>query len=59
MERIEIDAEETETMKLKFPVALQPGKMIFETKGLAKSYGDKEVLNDVDLYIERGTNWHL
>ena len=55
VERIEIDAEETEAMKLKFPVALQPGKMIFETKDLAKSYGDKKVLNDVDLYIERGT----
>ena len=55
VERVEIDAEETEAMKLKFPVALQPGKMIFETKGLAKSYGDKKVLNDVDLYIERGT----
>lgn len=55
VERIEIDAEETEAMKLKFPVALQPGKMIFEVKGLAKSYGDKKVLNDVDLFIERGT----
>jgi ATP-binding cassette subfamily F protein 3 len=55
MERIEIDAEETEVMKLKFPLALQPGKMIFETKGLAKSYGDKKVLNDLDLFIERGT----
>ena len=55
VERIEIDAEETEVMKLKFPVALQPGKMIFETKGLAKSYGDKKVLNDLDLFIGRGT----
>jgi ATP-binding cassette subfamily F protein 3 len=55
VERIEIDAEETEAMKLKFPVAVQPGKMIFETKGLAKSYGDNKVLNHVDLFIERGT----
>ena len=55
VERIEIDAEETQVMKLKFPLALQPGKMIFETKGLAKSYGDKKVLNDLDLFIERGT----
>ena len=55
VERIEIDAEETEAMRLKFPVALQPGKMIFETKGLAKSYGDKKVLSDINLYIERGT----
>lgn len=55
VERIEIDAEETEAMKLKFPVAVHPGKMIFQTKGLAKSYGDKKVLNHVDLFIERGT----
>ncbi len=55
LERIEIDAEETDAMKLKFPVSLQPGKMIFETKKLSKIYGDKKVLNDVDLYIERGT----
>ena len=55
VERIEIDAEETEAMRLKFPIALQPGKMIFETKGLSKSYGDKKVLSDIDLYIERGT----
>lgn len=55
VERIEIDAEVTEAMKLKFPVAVHPGKMIFQTKGLAKSYGDKKVLNHVDLFIERGT----
>ncbi len=55
VERIEIDAEETEAMKLKFPVALQPGKMIFETKGLAKSYGEKKVLKEVNLFIERGS----
>ena len=35
VERV-IDAEETQGMKLKFPVSIQPGKMIFETKGLAK-----------------------
>ena len=54
VERITTDDEETETMKVSFPVAVQPGKMIFETEGLAKSYGTKKVLNDVDLFIERG-----
>lgn len=54
VERITIDDEETETMKVSFPVAVQPGKMIFETEGLAKSYVTKKVLNDVDLFIERG-----
>jgi ATP-binding cassette subfamily F protein 3 len=55
VERVIIDTEETQMMKLKFPVAIQPGKMILETKDLAKSYGDKKVLNNINLYIERGT----
>tara|TARA_B100000945_G_scaffold321490_1_gene336393 strand:- start:47 stop:1954 length:1908 start_codon:yes stop_codon:yes gene_type:complete len=55
VERVTIDAEETDVMNLKFPVAIQPGKMIFETKELEKSYGDKKVLNSINLYIERGT----
>ena len=55
VERITIDAEETDVMSIKFPVAIQPGKMIFETKGLEKSYGKKKVLNSIDLYIDRGT----
>ena len=55
VERITIDAEETDVMNIKFPVAIQPGKMIFETKGLEKSYGKKKVLNSIDLYIDRGT----
>ena len=55
VERISIDAEETDVMNIKFPVAIQPGKMIFETKGLEKSYGKKKVLNTIDLYIDRGT----
>ena len=50
-ESIEIDAEETEAMKLMFPLALQPGKMIFETKCLAKSYGDKKVINEIKKYL--------
>ena len=55
VERITIDAEEKDVMSIKFPVAIQPGKMIFETKGLEKSYGKKKVLNSIDLYIDRGT----
>ena len=55
VDRIEVDAEETQAMKLKFPVSVQPGKMIFESRGLAKSYGEKKVLHGVDLFIERGT----
>ena len=55
VERVIVDTEETHGMKLKFPVAIQPGKMILETKDLTKSYGDKKVLSNINLYIERGT----
>ncbi len=55
VERVIIDTEETQVIKLKFPVTIQPGKMIIETKDLAKSYGDKKVLDNVNLSIERGT----
>ena len=32
VDRIEVDTEETQAMKLKFPVSVQPGKMIFESR---------------------------
>ena len=54
MDRIEIDPEETEAMKLHFPVSKQPGKVVIETESLSKSYGDHHVLSGVDLLIERG-----
>ena len=55
MDRIEIDPEETEAMKLHFPVSKQPGKVVIETEGLSKAYGDHQVLSEVDLLIERGS----
>jgi ATP-binding cassette subfamily F protein 3 len=55
IERIEVDAEDTSVMKLRFPVSVNPGKVVIEAEGLAKSYGEKEVLRSVDLLVERGT----
>jgi ATP-binding cassette subfamily F protein 3 len=54
MERIEVDAQDTEVMHLRFPVSKQPGKVVLELEGIAKSYGPKKVLEDIDLLIERG-----
>ncbi|WP_445381277.1 ABC-F family ATP-binding cassette domain-containing protein [Robiginitalea sp. IMCC43444] len=54
MERIEVDVEDTRTMNLRFPVSVQPGKVIAEIKDLGKSYGEKKVLQGIDLSIERG-----
>jgi ATP-binding cassette subfamily F protein 3 len=55
MERIAVDAEENQAMKVQFPVSVNPGKIVAELKGLHKSYGDKVVLDGVDLLIERNS----
>ena len=55
MERIEVDAEDTQVMKLRFPLSVQPGKVVLELEGVSKSYGEKQVLEDVNLLIERGS----
>jgi ATP-binding cassette subfamily F protein 3 len=54
IERIEIDVEETQTMKVRFPTAIRPGKVVIEVEGFSKSYGPKEVLKHVNMTVERG-----
>ena len=54
IDRIEIDPEENRKMKFEFGISHQPGKIILETKNISKSYGDKQVLSDVDIEIVRG-----
>ena len=53
VERIEVDVEDNAVMNVKFGVSKQPGKVVVETKALSKSYGEKQVLSDVNLLIER------
>jgi ATP-binding cassette subfamily F protein 3 len=53
VERIEVDVEDNAVMNVKFGVSKQPGKVVVETKALSKSYGDKQVLSNVNLLIER------
>ena len=55
IDRIEVDQEESQTMRLSFPLSKQPGKVILETDKVSKHYGDNIVFNDVDLLIERGS----
>ena len=54
IDRIEIDPEENKKIKFEFGISHQPGKIILEVQGVSKSYGDKQVLSNVDLEIERG-----
>ncbi|AOW21684.1 ABC-F family ATP-binding cassette domain-containing protein [Urechidicola croceus] len=55
VERIEVDIEDTAVMRVRFPLSIQPGKIIVEAEGLSKNYGDNQVLENVDLLIERGS----
>ncbi|MGK0390885.1 MAG: ATP-binding cassette subfamily F protein 3 [Maribacter sp.] len=54
IERIEIVSEDTATMNIRFPLAPRSGRTIFEAKGIVKRYGDLQVLNGVDITMERG-----
>lgn len=54
MERIEIDEEDNSKLNLRFPPPPHSGKIVVEAKGVNKSYGDLEVLKNIDLYIEKG-----
>jgi len=53
IERIELPEEES-TIHFKFPQPPASGRTVMEVSGLAKSYGEKRVLRDVNLTIERG-----
>ena len=55
IDRIEVDQDDNSNMNISFPVAVQPGKVVVEAKSIAKSFGDKEVLNQIDLLIERNS----
>ena len=55
IDRIEVDEEDNAVMTLNFPVSITPGKIVVEASSVKKYYGDKKVLENIDLLIERGT----
>ncbi|UTD16277.1 ABC-F family ATP-binding cassette domain-containing protein [Tenacibaculum mesophilum] len=55
VERIEVDQDDNAVMNVRFAISKEPGKIIVEAENLAKSYGEKEVLKDVNLLIERNS----
>ena len=54
IERIEIDNEDVSKFNIRFVQSIVPGKVIFEAKNLGKSYGNKQVFDKVDFFVERG-----
>ncbi|MCI2229144.1 ABC-F family ATP-binding cassette domain-containing protein [Polaribacter sp. MSW13] len=55
VELIEVDQDDNQAMNVRFAISKEPGKIIVEAEGLSKSYGDKDVLSNVDLLIERNS----
>ena len=53
IERIEVDEQDNSVMKVRFPISVQPGKVVIEGKNLGKRYGSKKVLSNIDLMVER------
>ncbi len=53
IDRIVVDEDDNSVMSLRFPISVIPGKVVIEAKNVSKSYGDKKVLQGVDLMIER------
>ncbi|ADY28585.1 MULTISPECIES: ABC-F family ATP-binding cassette domain-containing protein [Cellulophaga] len=53
IDRIEVDEDDNSVMNLRFPISITPGKIIAEIENLSKNYGEKQVLNNIDLLIER------
>ncbi|MGY3793887.1 ABC-F family ATP-binding cassette domain-containing protein [Aquimarina sp. 433] len=55
VERIEVDEDDNAVMNISFPVSVQPGKVVIEAESVGKNYGEKEILKDIDLLVERGS----
>ncbi|HOK74708.1 MAG TPA: ABC-F family ATP-binding cassette domain-containing protein [Bacteroidales bacterium] len=54
LERIEVDEEDTSTINIRFAPAPRSGTVVIEAEGLAKSYGDHPVLDNISLTVTRG-----
>ena len=55
IDRIEVDEDDNAVMNVRFPISIQPGKVVIEANKIGKVYGDLMVLENIDLLIERGS----
>ena len=55
VERIEVDEDDNSVMNISFPLSKEPGKVVIEAEDVTKKYGDKTILKDISLLVERGS----
>ena len=54
MDVVQIDDQDKSAMHFKFPPAPHSGKVTLELNNVCKSYGEKNILNNISLLIPRG-----
>ena len=54
MDVVQIDDQDKSAMHFKFPPAPHSGKVTLELNNLSKSYGEKNILNNINILIPRG-----
>ncbi len=54
VDRIELDAEDTQAMSIRFQPVPRSGEVVFEAKKLTKAYDGPSILEDIDLKLLRG-----
>ncbi len=55
IDRIEVDEDDNSVMSISFPVSKTPGRVVVEADRVTKRFGDKVVLQDISLMVERGS----
>jgi len=54
LDRIEVDAEDTSSINVRFPPAPRSGTVVIEAEDLSKCYGSHLVLNKIAITVTRG-----
>jgi ATP-binding cassette subfamily F protein 3 len=53
-DRIEVEKDQVARLKLRFPLAVQPGKWVLELSQVGKSYDERQLFKNVSITIGRG-----
>ena len=54
IERIEVENEDVSKFNIRFVQSVVPGKVILEANKLGKKYGNHQVFDNVDFFVQRG-----
>lgn len=54
IDRIQVDEIDKKAVNFIFPEAQKPGRIVVSAEKLSKSYGEKNILNNIDFLVQRG-----